>query len=687
MTVRTVARSAERNAVRAPPRPSAQEQQPQVPEERGRRRVVIEGVSPEVDCGRFAAKRIAGDRMTVEADIFADGHDQLSARLLYRREEAPTWSETPMELLVNDRWRGEFIVPEIGRYRYALRGWVDLFKTWRYGMERWLEAGETVPVELKIGADLVDRASERAADDDSDRLRAFAGGLRRGESAVALDPELAELMDRHPDTEFAVTYDPGLVIEVDRPRAGFGAWYEMFPRSASSDPDRAGTLRDVESRIPYVASMGFDVLYLPPIHPIGRTKRKGKNNAVVAEKGAPGSPWAIGAVSGGHKAIDPALGTMDDFQRLLATARRYGIEIAMDAAFQASPDHPYVVEHLEWFRVRPDGMVQYAENPPKRYEDIYPFNFENHDWRGLWAELESVFEFWIDQGVRIFRVDNPHTKPFAFWAWLIERLKRRHPDVILLSEAFTRPKVMYQLAKLGFTQSYTYFTWRRAKWELEEYFTELNRPPVRDFFRPNLWPNTPDILTEQLQYGTRATFQSRLVLAATLSANYGIYGPAFELMEQAPAVAGKEEYLNSEKYEVRHWNLDQPDSLHDFIARVNRIRRDNPALKANQSLQFHRLDNEQLIAYSKITEDAANIILTIVNMDAHNRQSGWVEMPLERFKLGPDEAYQVHDLLSGAYYLWHGDRNYVELHPDVVPAHIFSVRRRARTERDFDGFA
>ncbi|HET9016169.1 MAG TPA: alpha-1,4-glucan--maltose-1-phosphate maltosyltransferase, partial [Thermomicrobiaceae bacterium] len=399
-----------------------------------------------------------------------------------------------------------------------------------------------------------------------------------------------------------------------------------------------------------------------------------------------GSPWAIGGASGGHTTINPDLGTREDFQSLQAAARRHGIELALDVAFQASPDHPYVAEHREWFRVRPDGTVQYAENPPKRYEDIYPFNFDTPDWRALWDELAGIFEFWIGQGVRIFRVDNPHTKPFRYWEWLISDLKARHPDVILLSEAFTRPKVMYQLAKLGFTQSYTYFAWRRAKWEIEQYLTELTTPPVSDFFRPNLWPNTPDILTEQLQYGTRATFQSRLVLAATLGASYGIYGPAFELMERAPAVAGKEEYLNSEKYEVRHWDLERPDSLHDFIARVNRTRRDNPALQANGSLQFHRIDNDQLIAYSKIDSADGSAVVVVVNLDPHNTQSGWVELPLERFGLGLDETYQVHDMLSGAYYLWHGAWNYVELNPDVVPAHIFEIRKRARTERDFEDY-
>jgi starch synthase (maltosyl-transferring) len=472
----------------------------------------------------------------------------------------------------------------------------------------------------------------------------------------------------------------------DRERARFGAWYEMFPRSCAQEPGRHGTFRDCERRLDYVASMGFDVLYLPPIHPIGRTHRKGKNNDPVAAPGDVGSPWAIGAKEGGHKAVHPDLGTLEDFRRLVEKARERGLEVALDLAYQCSPDHPWVEEHPQWFRWRPDGRVQYAENPPKKYEDIYPIYFENESWKELWDELRSVVDFWIDQGVRIFRVDNPHTKPFRFWEWMIGEVKREHPEVVFLAEAFTRPRVMYQLAKLGFTQSYTYFAWRNTKRELTEYLRELTRTEVREYFRPNLWPNTPDILTEPLQYGGRAVFQARLVLAATLGASYGIYGPAFELGEARPRTPGSEEYLDSEKYELRHWDLGRADSLRSFVARVNRIRRENPALHANDRLRFHHIDNEQLIAYSKTSADLSSVVLAVVNLDPHHAHSGWLEIPVDELGLDPTQPYQAHDLLSDARYFWNGPRNFVRVDPAVVPAHVFRIRRKLRTERDFDYF-
>ncbi len=432
--------------------------------------------------------------------------------------------------------------------------------------------------------------------------------------------------------------------------------------------------------------MGFDVVYLPPIHPIGSTHRKGKDNQPVASREDVGSPWAIGAAEGGHKAVHPALGTLEDFQHLVDRARGLGLEIALDMAFQCSPDHPYPREHPEWFRHRPDGSIQFAENPPKKYEDIFPLDFDTAAWKDLWAELLSVFLFWVGQGVRIFRVDNPHTKPFAFWEWIIGEVRRDHPDVIFLAEAFTRPKVMYRLGKLGFSQSYTYFTWRNTKEELTAYLTELTTPPVRDLFRPNLWPNTPDILPEPLQFGGRAAFQSRLVLAATLGASYGIYGPAFELCESEARTPGSEEYSHSEKYEVRSWDLGRDESLAEYIGRVNRVRRDNPALHSNGGLRFHEIDNDELIAYSKATPDSTNVVVVIVNLDPHHVHSGWLRLPLEAFGLDPAQPYQVHDLLTDARYFWTGPRNYVELDPAVSPAHIFRVRRRLRTEHDFDYF-
>ncbi|MBM3792154.1 MAG: alpha-1,4-glucan--maltose-1-phosphate maltosyltransferase, partial [Acidobacteria bacterium] len=459
---------------------------------------------------------------------------------------------------------------------------------------------------------------------------------------------------------------------------------EMFPRSCSPIPGRHGTFKDCEARLPYVAEMGFDILYLPPIHPIGRAFRKGKNNVLAAGPDDVGSPWAIGAGEGGHKAIHPRLGTLEEFRELVAAAKKFGIDVALDIAFQCSADHPYVKEHPEWFRQRPDGTVQYAENPPKKYQDIYPFDFETENWRELWTELKSIFDFWIEQGVTVFRVDNPHTKPFAFWEWLIREVKQRHSEVIFLSEAFTRPKVLYKLAKVGFTQSYNYFPWRNTKWELTQYLTELTQSDVREFCRPSLWTNTPDILTEYLQFGGRPAFIVRFVLAATLGASYGIYGPAFELCERTPREPRSEEYLNSEKYELKHWELSRPDSLMPLIARVNQIRRQTRALQFDHDLRFHRVDNEELICYSKQTKDHSEIVLVVVNLDPHHKQSGWVDLPIHDLSIDPHKPYQVHDLLNDARYLWHGHRNYVELDPHGVPAHIFRIRRLVRSEKDFD---
>jgi len=491
-------------------------------------------------------------------------------------------------------------------------------------------------------------------------------------------------MARYPDRRHATEYAPALGVVVDRERARFSAWYEFFPRSCTDDPERHGRLRDCEGRLKAAAEMGFDVVYLPPIHPIGRTNRKGRNNAERAGPADVGSPWAIGAEEGGHRAVHPELGTLEDFRWFVATAGKYGLEVALDIAFQCSPDHPYVREHPEWFLKRPDGSVQYAENPPKKYQDIYPLWFETDAWQSLWDELTDVVRFWIGQGVRIFRVDNPHTKPYAFWEYLIARIKAQHPEVIFLSEAFTRPAVMYRLAKLGFTQSYTYFTWRNTKWDLTQYFTELTQTPVREFFRPNLWPNTPDILNEYLQLGGRPAFMTRLVLAATLGASYGIYGPAFELCENRAREPGSEEYLDSEKYQIRVWPVEREDSLRWMIGRVNRIRRENPALHSDRGLRFHDVDNDMLVCYSKSTPDRENVILCVVNLDPHHTQSGWVGLPLEELGLDAHQPYQAHDLLSDARYLWSGTHNYVELNPHIVPAHILRLRKRIRSERDFD---
>ncbi|MFC1937820.1 alpha-1,4-glucan--maltose-1-phosphate maltosyltransferase [Chloroflexota bacterium] len=654
--------------------------------EEGRLRIVIEGIKPEIEGGHFPIKRIIGDKVVVEADIFADGHDVLSAVLLYRKESDPNWTEVPMEFLVNDHWRGSFVATELGRYRYTFVAWVDRFKTWRQDMVRKVEAKQAVPVDFLIGSQLMEEASQRAKKRDVGTMQKWANALRSSQSSpsakarLALSEKVAAVMSKYPDRRFACTYSRELAVVVDREKARFSAWYEMFPRSCAPDPGRHSTFRDCEARLPYVSEMGFDVLYFPPIHPIGHTSRKGKNNAPTGKPGDPGTPWAIGSQEGGHKAIHPQLGTLEDFRRLMSKAQKYGIEVAIDLAFQCSPDHPYVKQHPEWFRWRPDRTVQYAENPPKKYQDIYPLEFETEHWRELWEELKSVVIFWIEQGVRIFRVDNPHTKPFAFWEWLIYEVKKDYPDVLFLSEAFTRPRIMYRLAKLGFTQSYTYFTWRNVKWELTRYFTELTQTDVREFFRPNLWPNTPDILSDYLRDGGRLAFMTRLVLAATLGANYGIYGPAFELCENRRKDTISEEYLDSEKYELKQWNIKSRSSLKGFIARVNRIRKENPALQSDWNLHFHSVDNEQLICYSKHTEDLSSVILVVVNLDYRYKQSGWVELSLEELGLEQRETYQVYDFLTNTAYRWQGPRNYVELDPRKIPAHVFSIQRKLTKE-------
>jgi starch synthase (maltosyl-transferring) len=657
----------------------------------GRRRVAIENVQPEIDCGRFPIKRSVGETVVVEADVFADGHDLVACALQYRRQGETAWTETRMTPLLNDRYRGEFPVGELGRVEYTLSGWIDRFGTWRRDLSKKIEAGQDVAVDLEVGARLPESAARRANGQPGRDLRAFAKRLRGPDTKLAVETALSEglreLMDAYPDRKQATSYGRQLSVTVDRERARFGAWYELFPRSTSTEPGRHGTFKDLEERLTYVAALGFDVAYLPPVHPIGESFRKGRNNALTAGAGDPGSPWAIGnAEEGGHKAPHPDLGTLEDFESMVKRAGELGLEIAMDLAYQTSPDHPYAKDHPEWFRQRPDGSIQYAENPPKKYQDIYPLDFESESWQELWQELKSVVEFWIEQGIRIFRVDNPHTKSFAFWEWLLDELKAEHPDLIFLSEAFTRPKVMYRLAKLGFDQSYTYFTWRSSKWELTQYFSELTQTEVVEFFRPNLWPNTPDILTEQLQTGGRSTFVSRLILAATLGANYGIYGPAFELMESRPLQEGREEYLDSEKYQVRHWDVSDPNSLSELIAKVNRIRRQNPALQQDRTLKFHQIDNEALIAYSKRSADGSNFVLVVVNLDPHLTQTGWVHLPLDDFEVDPQQTYQVHDLITEQRFQWHGEHNFVELNPNVMPAHVFRVRQRVRTEQDFEYF-
>ena len=642
--------------------------------EDGRRRVIIEGVSPEIDEGRFPAKGIVGSDVVVEADIFADGHDALAAMLSFRKSGAKKWAVVPMLALPNDRWRASFPVPDTGQWEFTIEAWVDRFVTWHRDLRKRFDAGQDLSVEFLIGADLIDQALMRASAAGKTGLRKFAGALRgtgSSDAKVKLSDEILPLMNRFPDLRFSTKYGRVLRVVVDRKRAGFSSWYEMFPRSAGQ-PGKHGTFKDVESWLPYISEMGFDVLYFPPISPIGTKFRKGANNAPASGPDEPGSPWAIGSEQGGHTGIHPEMGTLEDFKHLIAAAGERGIEIALDIAFQVSPDHPTVREHPEFFRARPDGTIQYAENPPKKYQDIYPFDFESEKWKELWNELRDIFLYWSRQGVKIFRVDNPHTKALHFWEWVIGEVRREDPDVIFLAEAFTRPKIMYYLAKAGFHQSYTYFAWRNTKAELTEYFTELTATSVRHFFRPNVWPNTPDILTELLQHGGRPAFMMRFILAATLSSNYGIYGPAFELGEHVPREPGSEEYLNSEKYEIRQWNREDPRSLREVIARVNKARHAHEALQSNDTLHFHGTSSEQLLCYSKTGSDGA-AILCVVNLDPWNRQAGTVSLDLQILGLSAQKPFEVHDLLTGARYVWHGPSNYVELNPYIVPAHVFRI--------------
>lgn len=656
----------------------------------GRSRVIIENVKPSVDGGTFPVKRVVGETVVVEADVFADGHDRLSAILLYRSRDEAKWRQIRMQPVINDRWRAEFTVTDRAGYLFTVQGWIDHFLTWQSDLSKKFEADQDISVDLLVGADLIEDAATRAPDADAKKLRQIAESLRgkmsQSESVTyALSDELSELMDAYPDLESATLYDKELPVSVDRPKALFSTWYEMFPRSAASDPKQHGTFRDCIRQLPRIAKMGFDVLYLPPIHPIGKVNRKGKNNSPSCEPSDPGSPWAIGSDEGGHKAIHPQLGSMDDFEELLRAADSHGLEVAMDLAFQCAPDHPYVKEHPEWFRTRPDGTIQFAENPPKKYEDIVPFNFETDNWKELWEELRSIVIFWIEKGVKIFRVDNPHTKSLAFWEWLMADIREKYPDVLFLAEAFTRPRTMYRLGKVGFHQSYTYFTWRNTKREITSYLTDLTGTDISDFYRPNFWPNTPDILPQSLQYGGRPAFIMKLVLAATLSSNYGIYGPAFELLV-TEAIAGKEEYLDSEKYEIKDWDFNLPGELSELIARVNQIRRENPALQSTRNLTFYDVDNEYLLLYGKTTDDGSNQILTLVNLDPYHRQSGWITVPLADLGIDHDRPYLAHDLIGGDHYIWQGERNYVELDPNELPAHILRIHRRMRREMDFDYF-
>lgn len=649
----------------------------------GRQRVMLYDVTPRVDDGRFPVKTVVDEPIRISCDLVADGHDAVTG-VLRIRGPGGDWSETTLFFDQNDRYYADFTPDEIGLWSYQIDAWVDDFETWRHALERKHAAGQELTVELADGALLVQEAARRAVGDNQQRLQEWARRLHTGPEAEridnALSGELRQLMQNCPNRMFS-SKSKCFELVVDPELARFSAWYELFPRSFGQH-GKHGTFADVERLLPYVASMGFDVLYLPPVHPIGRTFRKGPNNTAAAGPGDPGSPWAIGAESGGHKEIHPELGTESDFACLVAKARELGVALALDVAFQASPDHPYVRSNPEWFQHRSDGSIQYAENPPKKYQDVYPFDLSGPSWKSLWQELESVFYAWIDRGVRIFRVDNPHTKPIRFWEYCIGNIKRRYPDVVFLSEAFTRPKLMYALAKVGFTQSYTYFTWRTTQREIRQYLEELTRSEVAHFFRPNFWPNTPDILPEHLQYGGRPMFVSRMILAGTLTANWGIYGPSFELMEHV-ARPGSGDYLDSEKFQIRSWDLERSDSLAPLIARLNTVRRENPALQRNDTLTFHDSDNDYLMAYSKRSRDGENVILSVVNLEPYHRHSGWLTLDLDALGIAPDESYQVHDLVSDARFQWQSQRVYVELDP-AMPAHVFRVRRRVRMERSFE---
>jgi starch synthase (maltosyl-transferring) len=642
----------------------------------GKCRAVIENIYPVVEGGRFPVKRVPGERIDVKADIYADGHDIISAQLLYRKKESEEWHSNDMELLENDEWKGHFYAGAEGMYEFAIKAWVDHDLTWLHGFEKKAEAGERLDVELMIGLRYLKEIESMVSDDDrhmvDNAIRLFSDASFYKEAVeLATGAVFAHLLEHYMlihNATLSLAYD----LVVERKKAAFSAWYEFFPRSSSPEAGKHGTFRDCERIIPRLAELGYDTLYFPPIHPIGVSHRKGKNNSTTAQPGEPGSPWAIGAADGGHKALHAELGTMDDFVHLVNHAKAHGIEIALDLAYQCAPDHPYVKEHPQWFKWRPDGTVQYAENPPKKYQDVLPINFETDDWKNLWLELKSIVEFWIDKGVNIFRVDNPHTKPFVFWEWLMAEMRQEHPQVIFLSEAFTRPKIMARLAKAGFQQSYTYFTWRQTAAELREYLEELTKTELREYFRPNFWPNTPDILPYYLQKTGHSHSAVRFVLAATLSSNYGMYGPVYELLENDP-YPNKEEYHNSEKYEIRHWDWFQDKPMHQLIRKINEIRREHEAFHSTYNITFCETDNDNLLAYLKMTEDRSSIVLTVVNMDPMHKQSGWVSLPLHLLDAHEGQELRLFDLMDEATYRWNRQWNYVELDPRYLPAHIFHI--------------
>ena len=641
-------------------------------------RIVIEGVSPEIDGGRFPAKAVAGETVVVEADIFGEGHDTIDAALLYRRKGAKAWTETPMTFHDNDRWRGQMPVTENATYEFTLIAWRELFAAWRSELSKKHAAGQVIALELTEGQQLVADAADGGRGKEADRkaLRKLAETVEQmtadGERFAALmSDEVAALMKRAAARNSLSQYDRILEVFVDRPVAAYGSWYELMPRSQSGDVNRHGTFDDVIARLPYVRDLGFNVLYFPPIHPIGRTNRKGRNNSLTAGPDDVGSPYAIGSQEGGHEAIHPELGSFDDFKRLVAAAAQHGLEIALDFAIQCSPDHPWIKEHPEWFDWRPDGSIKFAENPPKKYEDIVNVHFYRDAFPELWYRLRDVLLFWIGHGVKIFRVDNPHTKPFPFWEWVIDDIRAQHPDTVFLAEAFTRPKVMKRLAKVGFTQSYSYFTWRNTKQDLTDYLTELTQTECRHYMRPNFFVNTPDINPYFLQTSGRPGFQARLVLAATLGGSYGVYN-GFELCEGA-ALPGREEYLNSEKYELRAWDYDRPGHIRADIALINRLRHEHPALGEFANLAFYNAWNDNLLYYGKRTPDRSSFLLFAVNLDPRNAHGADFEVPLWEFDLPDQASIEVEDLVTGSRFTWQGKMQHMWLDPQQRPYAIWRL--------------
>lgn len=650
----------------------------------GHQRISIDNLSPEIDCGKAPIKRIINENIDIEVDVYGDGHDKVNAVLLYRQKvsgkaKEKKWNEKPLRFEGNDRWSISLGFPETGTYEYTIQAWIDHFATWQDGLKKKFEVGQDIETELKIGSQMIEESISRGNASQKKKLQSWVEILNSNVNAeqtvsLALSDQVTQLMYELRDRTRSTGYGKNLEVWVQRKKALFSSWYEFFPRSTHPIPGKHGTFKTSENILPEIARMGFDVIYLPPIHPIGKSFRKGVNNATEARPEDPGSPWAIGSPEGGHKSLHPELGTMDEFISLVNKANELGMEIALDFAIQCSQDHPYVKEHPQWFKWRPDGTVQYAENPPKKYQDVLPVNFETSDWENLWNELKSIVEFWIDKGVKIFRVDNPHTKSFIFWEWLIKDINQKYDGIIFLAEAFTRPRVMEKLGKIGFTQSYTYFTWRNSKDEFVEYLTELTKTEMREYFRPNFWPNTPDILPISLENQEDPSFLIRLLLAGTLSSNYGMYGPLFEfgLNEAYP---GKEEYTRSEKYEIKHWDWVKPTRIKEVITLLNRIRKANEALQSTWNIEFCKTDNDKILCFSKQSQDKKNQLIITISFDPLHTQSGWVKVPLKSLGLKHNQPFAVYDLLTDTKYFWENEWNYVALHPKAIPGHIFRIEK------------